>query len=95
MNRRLKAFVSVGHALVKAIVPGVAEAEAAFASLPGKHGAAKLEAVEEIAVASVLAAEGISGQDYVNDPEFREGMANVREGLVKILHAAHRLEPSV
>ena len=87
MNPILKTFLKVGQVLIENMVPGVAQVEAIAKSIPALKGKAKADAVIDLSVQSILAAEGISGKDFVENAEFQAGITEVNEGLVKVLHA--------
>ena len=93
MNPIAKTFLSVGKVLLENMVPGVATIESIAKTLPGLKGQAKADAVIDLGVNSILAAEGITGKDFVNDAEFQAGVQEVNDGLVKVLHAVQRKTP--
>ena len=55
-----------------------------FGSSPGEE---KRSAAVEIVKIAVLAIEGISGKDLVDNDEFAEGLGMIVDGVVKVLNA--------
>lgn len=94
MNKALKKFLSVGLEIGKIVVPQIATVEAIAKTIPGLKGQAKADAVINTSVEGLLAAEGITGKDFVQDAQFRRGVQMVNDGYVLIMHAIENREQS-
>ena len=59
-----------------------------------KQGAVKREIVVEAVKAIILAAEGISGKDFVDEAKFAEGVGQIVDGVVAVLNSTGKLKVS-
>ena len=57
-----------------------------------KQGAVKREIVVEAVKAIILAAEGISGKDFVDEALFAQGVGQIVDGVVAVLNATGKLK---
>ena len=59
-----------------------------------KQGTVKREIVVEAVKAIILAAEGISGKDFVDEAKFAEGVGQIVDGVVAVLNSTGKLKVS-
>lgn len=78
----MNAWVNLGLNIAKAVLPGVAQVEAISKALPGLKGQAKQDAVVELVKQSVIAAEGITNRDILNDPEVEKATRGIVDAVV-------------
>ena len=81
------AFLKVGLAVAKTMVPGVAGIESAI--IAAKSGSDKHAFVKDLVKNGLVAGEALGGFDW-NDAEFNEGVDLCIQGQVKILNAVKR-----
>lgn len=84
-------FLTVGLAIAKTMVPGVAGVEAAITA--AKSGSDKHHVVKELVKNGLIASEALGGFDW-DDAEFNEGVDLCIQGQVKILNAVKRHQPA-
>lgn len=85
MNKAFVAFAKAANEIVKAMVPSVAGVEDAIVGL--KKGADKKAAVIAIAKNALMAAEGVSQKDIVNQAKFESGLDKLNDGLADLIEA--------
>lgn len=83
-------FAKIGLAVAGAVVPGVAQVEAAVNEF--KSGKDKREAVLKLATGAVQAVEFAASEDLVNDAEFQMGLRMINDGNVLMMRAFQRVQ---
>lgn len=78
MNR----WVGMAFAVVKAVVPGVAQVESIAKAFPTLKGKAKQDAVVDLVKASLNTAEFVTDKDLLNDPEVEKATRAVIDAVV-------------
>jgi len=82
MNNKLKAFLKIGLAVSKIIVPEIASAEQVFGGGSRKKAAVKdsLMVIPEVVLA-------LQDKEVINKELFEEGLSEINDGLVKIMNS--------
>lgn len=86
MNR----WVGMAFAVVKAVVPGVAQIESVAKAFPNLKGKDKQNAVVELVKASLNAAEFITDKDLLNDPEVEKATRAVIDAVVAFQNVVNK-----
>ena len=86
MNR----WVGMAFAVVKAVVPGVAQIESVAKAFPHLKGVDKQNAVVELVKASLNAAEFITDRDLLNDPEVEKATRAVIDAVVAFQNVVNK-----
>ena len=71
-------------AIAGAVVPGVAQVEQIARTLPSLRGQQKQDAVVELVKASLLAAEGVTDKDLLDDPAVADATRRVIDVVVAL-----------
>jgi hypothetical protein len=87
MSPKFKSFLKVGLTIAETMVPQIATVEKIARTIPTLTGKAKADAVIQTTVEGLLAAEGITAKDFVQDEKFRAGVQMVNDGYVLIMQA--------
>lgn len=86
MNR----WVGMAFAVVKAVVPGVAQVESVAKAFPNLKGKDKQNAVVDLVKASLNAAEFITDKDLLNDPEVEKATRAVIDAVVAFQNVVNK-----
>ena len=77
-------WLKFANDVAKAIVPGVAQVEAIAATIPTLKGAQKQDAVVQLVKASLMAVEGVTEKDLLNDPDVENATRGVIDAVVAL-----------
>lgn len=80
----LKTLGSIGLQIAGAIIPGVAAIEQIARAIPGMHGVQKQDALIALVKNALLAAEGISRKDLLDDTEVEAATRRVIDAVVAL-----------
>lgn len=82
MNSKLTSFLKIGLGIAKIFVPQIATVEDIL-----KDGHTKKEKVVELIMVAPEVAEGIANKEIVDEALFKQGVAEVNDGYVKIMNS--------
>lgn len=87
-----KNLANIGLMIAGATIPGVAAVEQVAKAIPGLKGKQKQDAVFALVQSSLVAAEGISGKDLLDDADVAaatRGVIDATVALQNIIAAKH------
>ena len=78
-----KQWLKVGLAVAGAVVPGVAQVESSIEALRSKDPTVKKsDALRDLILNSVVAAEGVSAKDFINNPILNQVVQRIIDDVV-------------
>jgi len=86
----LKGLGKTGLAIAGALIPGVAAIEAVAEALPGLSGKQKQDAVVELVKSALLASEGVSEKDLLDDAEVEKAARAVVDATVALMNIVEK-----